>query len=121
MKLRILIILTICVIILGFLGFYFFNNYNLNAISNYAFKTCTQEAKLCSDGSAVGRDPNNNCEFFQCPGLEYCDTNNQCSSGNCYLFPDSEKAYCYNGNPCTKCDSGNCDLLKSDPVKIVCV
>jgi len=29
---------------------------------------CTEEAKVCSDSSAVGRDPNNNCEFFPCPG-----------------------------------------------------
>jgi hypothetical protein len=28
---------------------------------------CTMDAKICPDGSAVGRDPNNNCEFFECP------------------------------------------------------
>ncbi len=28
---------------------------------------CTEEAKLCPDGSAVGRDPANNCEFAPCP------------------------------------------------------
>ncbi len=27
---------------------------------------CTEDAKLCPDGTAVGRDPNNNCEFFEC-------------------------------------------------------
>ena len=28
---------------------------------------CTQEAKICSDGSAVGRNGSNNCEFNACP------------------------------------------------------
>jgi len=29
---------------------------------------CTFEAKLCPDGSYVGRDSNNNCQFTPCPG-----------------------------------------------------
>jgi hypothetical protein len=28
---------------------------------------CPADAKLCIDGSSVGRDPNNNCEFVPCP------------------------------------------------------
>lgn len=28
---------------------------------------CTMDAKVCDDGSYVGRNPNNNCEFFDCP------------------------------------------------------
>ncbi len=32
---------------------------------------CTQEAKLCPDGTYVGRDSNNNCEFFPCPDGMY--------------------------------------------------
>ena len=27
---------------------------------------CTQDAKQCPDGSYVGRDPKNNCEFLSC-------------------------------------------------------
>lgn len=27
---------------------------------------CTDDAQICPDGTAVGRDPNNNCEFFKC-------------------------------------------------------
>lgn len=30
-------------------------------------KACTMDAKVCPDGSAVGRDGDNNCEFFPCP------------------------------------------------------
>jgi hypothetical protein len=28
---------------------------------------CTEEAKVCPDGSIVGRNPNLNCEFNPCP------------------------------------------------------
>jgi len=28
---------------------------------------CTMEAKLCPDGSSVGRDPARNCRFAACP------------------------------------------------------
>ncbi len=28
---------------------------------------CAKDAKLCSDGTSVGRDPYNNCEFKPCP------------------------------------------------------
>jgi hypothetical protein len=30
---------------------------------------CTEEAKLCPDGSYVSRDSNNNCEFSACPEM----------------------------------------------------
>jgi hypothetical protein len=30
-------------------------------------RVCTQDARMCADGSSVGRDPNNNCEFRPCP------------------------------------------------------
>jgi len=30
-------------------------------------KACTEEAKLCPDGTAVGRNSENNCEFDPCP------------------------------------------------------
>ncbi len=48
---------------------------------------CTEEAKICPDGTAVGRNPNKNCEFYPCPtsvnstcGNGICDTG---ESGNC--------------------------------------
>lgn len=44
-------------------------NFSIWQLSNGAPKTvqCTMEAKLCSDGSAVGRT-GPNCEFAKCPG-----------------------------------------------------
>ena len=28
---------------------------------------CTRDLRTCDDGSSVGRDPQNNCEFYECP------------------------------------------------------
>ena len=35
---------------------------------------CTKDAYICPDGSTVGRDPNNNCEFRPCPVIKTTDT-----------------------------------------------
>jgi hypothetical protein len=39
------------------------NNPNTNTYE----PVCPQDAKICPDGSAVGRDINNKCQFFPCP------------------------------------------------------
>ncbi len=45
---------------------------------------CVTDAMICPDGSSVSRDPNNNCEFQQCPTTctSTCSTNGakECSS-----------------------------------------
>ena len=35
--------------------------------SQMSTNVCQQDAKMCPDGSSVGRDPGNNCEFKSCP------------------------------------------------------
>ncbi len=42
---------------------------------------CTEEAKLCPDGSGVGRT-GPNCEFAPCPGEE-CSSNTDCVPADC--------------------------------------
>jgi hypothetical protein len=32
-----------------------------------AQRICTADAKVCADGRSVGRDPKNNCAFYDCP------------------------------------------------------
>ncbi|GEM_PF-6607069 len=116
-RLIILVVSLVVVICIGVLGAFYFNYhivYNGNAV------VCAEEAKLCPDGTAVGRNATNKCEFDKCKDLEYCDTNKSCNVGNCYLFDDNSRTYCYSGNPCNKCSGGNCDLLKTNPVQIVC-
>ena len=31
---------------------------------------CTEDLKTCPDGTSVGRNPGNNCEFDPCPKIE---------------------------------------------------
>ena len=84
-------------------------------------KACTMEAKLCQDGSAVGRNSSNNCEFDSCPSYKYCDALIRCEKGECYKFQDVEKPICWEGgNPCERCPSGKCSILESYPAQIVC-
>ncbi|MEX1052666.1 MAG: hypothetical protein WEC80_02355 [Patescibacteria group bacterium] len=60
-----------CIVVLSAVGtYYYITSY---AIQNFTNKVvdentvfCTQEAKLCPDGSYVGRE-GPNCEFTQCP------------------------------------------------------
>lgn len=47
---------------------------------------CTQDVQQCPDGSIVGREPANNCNFKLCPttsscGVDYFAVFNQCGSG----------------------------------------
>lgn len=47
-------------------------------------QVCTQEAKLCPDGSSVGRT-GPNCEFAACPGSVATTTGSSTGSGNSIL------------------------------------
>lgn len=43
------------------------NSGNTTTPNNNGLKACTMEAKICPDGSAVGRNPDKNCAFDECP------------------------------------------------------
>jgi hypothetical protein len=60
-------------------------------------QVCTADAKICPDGSAVGRIPPD-CEFAPCPALEDCSS---FSTDNC---PDR----CVICPPCEACSSITC-------------
>jgi len=82
---------------------------------------CTEEARMCEDGSYVARDHNNNCEFKECPEKINCDYTNNCEEGfNCYKFEDESEAICYQGDPCLRCDSFSCDFTESFPMQVIC-
>jgi len=98
-----------------------------NQITN---KLCTQEAKLCPDGSSVGRtDPN--CEFAECPitdkKLEICKykcdgkADNFCLKSNCYLSNCSnESKRCPDGTFVQRTDP-NCQFASCNrPCKNIC-
>jgi hypothetical protein len=79
------IILVILLATLVFLGLRQLSQAGLN--SGDSDMACTLDARVCSDGSTVGRNPMNACEFYACPGEAqndgiYCpqDTK-QCNNG----------------------------------------
>jgi hypothetical protein len=69
-----LIILGILVVLI--IVFLIWNQILLNKSEERA---CTEEAKLCSDGTAVGRT-GPNCEFAECPTVNCID---KCGDGVC--------------------------------------
>ena len=107
-------------------GVYYSSRYNSNTLLNgegalgEANIFCGSDAKLCPDGSIAYRNPLNSCNFKECPVLEHCDSEKICGKGYCYKFENDDKAYCFQGNPCNKCDMGRCDLTRSNPIEVVC-
>lgn len=57
----------------------------INIGNNYPPGSCTQERITCPDGSTVGRNPNNSCQFDACPVINQC-RNIQCpqAPSGCY-------------------------------------
>jgi|GEM_PF-1516104 len=81
---------------------------------------CTLEAKMCPDGSYVGRVAPD-CKFAPCPIPKSCDALNPCGEGyGCYSFEDSGGPICYMGDPCLKCSSGTCNIAESYPMQVFC-
>jgi len=70
---------------------------------------CTEEAKLCPDGSAVGRVPPN-CEFAPCPS-EYCQSNSDCVGAEC-----CHPTYCINKAYKEDCSNIECTAVCEGPL-----
>lgn len=60
------IVIITFVILLITLGLFFYKNTKNEDTNNRNEESCTTEAKLCPDGTAVGRE-GPNCEFSACP------------------------------------------------------
>jgi hypothetical protein len=63
--------------------------------------TCTEEAKLCPDGSSVARDPGNNCEFTPCQEIKAA----KCSD-TVFMCPDGRIVY---QDPLDNCEFAPCN------------
>ncbi|MDP3026843.1 MAG: hypothetical protein Q8N63_03980 [Nanoarchaeota archaeon] len=64
----IIALISIFVIILAVFLIAFAISYSIKINSDDKI-ACTMEAKICPDGSAVGRNSSKNCEFDECPNL----------------------------------------------------
>ncbi len=51
---------------------------------------------------------------------KFCDANLPCTTGECYLFEESDYPICYEGDPCEKCDSQECVIATSYPMQVSC-
>jgi hypothetical protein len=100
---------------------------------------CTEEAKICPDGSAVGRT-GPNCEFAPCPerSSDYCEIDDDCVCGGydtktdqCFvgnrqyyeLFVDKERDcpdFCTGiaGDRGVKCVDSKCTIVKMAPIPV---
>lgn len=97
---------------------------------------CTEEAKICPDGSAVGRVPPS-CEFAPCPdkGRDYCEADEDCicqgidtQTGDCFvgnkhyyeIFVNKDQDcpdFCTGiaGNLVTRCVKNKCQVVPGEP------
>ncbi len=105
-KLEIISVIFVLVIILAF----------LYVVFQPKSQACTAEAKICPDGTAVGRTKPN-CEFAPCPDVEinknYC-TEEQKQADACIEiyqpvcgYSDPEKIQCIRA-PCASTYSNSC-------------
>ncbi len=75
---KIILIIIAALTIGGILGggiFLYQQKFSNSQNSGNYIKACTEEAKICPDGSAVGRT-GPNCEFAPCPAAEVDETDN---------------------------------------------
>eukprot|EP01060_Flectonema_neradi_P005959 TRINITY_DN139_c0_g1_i10.p1 TRINITY_DN139_c0_g1~~TRINITY_DN139_c0_g1_i10.p1 ORF type:complete len:127 (+),score=20.56 TRINITY_DN139_c0_g1_i10:187-567(+) len=63
---------------------------------------CKEDLFICPDGSSVARDPKNDCEFFPCPPSPPTGPTNPC--GSC---PADERCYMKD----VKCIKAPCDRI----------
>ena len=57
-----------------------------------------------------GEGPGNSCDAF-----------NHCEAGlECFKFEDESTPICWEGDPCEKCETGNCVIAESYPAQIFC-
>ena len=114
-KLEIISVIIILVIVLTFF-------YTIFKPKDYA---CTEEAKICNDGTAVGRT-GPNCEFEPCPDVEenrvYC-TEEQKQADACIEiyqpvcgYSDPEKIQCIKF-PCASTSPNSCVACSDESVK----
>ena len=51
----------------------------------------------------------------------FCDEATKCGEGSdCIKFQDEDEPICYQGDPCVKCESKQCDIEKSYPIQVYC-
>ncbi|MDP4039424.1 MAG: hypothetical protein Q8P57_02490 [Candidatus Pacearchaeota archaeon] len=115
--------LIIVLILISLTLIFLLMNYSIPKVD----RVCTADAMICSDGSSVGRNPDNNCEFYECPSVGeegekiFCDEESRnaeiCEQSYipvCAWF-DPEKIQCIK-YPCAETVSNGCYACSNDNV-----
>jgi hypothetical protein len=82
---------------------------------------CTMDAKTCPDGSAVGRDPSNGCEFYPCPADDdaawsrVCTQEAKMCADGSSVGRDSDRACAFDPCPDEGTVSGKLTLVSTCP------
>jgi hypothetical protein len=90
-------LIVVFVIILAVFLIAFVISYSIKINSDDEI-ACTMKAKMCPDGSAVGRNSSKNCEFDECPNLVNscinlgCSSNNESPSSSNYIYVGSKNS-----------------------------
>lgn len=119
--------------LLGFLGliiliivisaWWFFSHYDFGSVDDGGVVACTAEARVCPDGTAVGRT-GENCEFEECPdyGKKTFCTEEQREVDACIEiyqpvcgWSDSAKIQCITF-PCASTYSNSCFACQDENV-----
>jgi len=83
---------------------------------------CTEEAKVCPDGSTVGRNPALNCEFDPCPEAECIGEGEtipliaeppECCAGLTLILPKAADIIGISGYCTVNCGNQACDEIES--------
>tara|TARA_Y100000310_G_C20580818_1_gene762883 strand:+ start:487 stop:888 length:402 start_codon:yes stop_codon:yes gene_type:complete len=113
--------LALVILIIALSAWWFFSNYDLDIDKPVA---CTEEAKICPDGTAVGR-VGENCEFEECPdyGEDTFCTEEQREVDGCIEiyqpvcgWSDPEKIQCITF-PCASTYSNSCFACQDENVE----
>ncbi|MFH1376132.1 MAG: hypothetical protein ABIH25_00695 [Candidatus Woesearchaeota archaeon] len=85
---------------------------------------CTKEGKGCPDGTVVGRE-GLSCEFEECPEIQICQKSSDCNEDyECVKFPTQDTPICslweVHAYCLTKCENHDCEVIESDPIKVIC-
>ena len=117
-KKHLIISIIIVAIIIGFIA-------GIPLLSKSKNKACTQEAKVCDDGTVVVRE-GDNCEFAPCPDVEtnrvYCEESQRQADACIEIYQpvcgysDPEKIQCVRA-PCASTYPNSCFACMDENVE----
>lgn len=117
----VIIIVAIAAVFIALFGIIYYIQY----YTQQETEGCPEDAKLCPDGTVVGRAPPD-CEFEPCPVSKICEEDKDCTvfgkdgecNCGCYnkqALPQNSGEACFCAAPSScKCEAGQCEGVFGD-------